>query len=84
MLEAFQLDMADLEGEAPEGRVLFQGARRPALVFPENLELGTIDDELHPGRRALRLSFELAKGSYATIMVKRITERAADREGARR
>ena len=32
-----------------------------------------IDDELHPGRKAVRLSFELGKGSYATIMVKRIT-----------
>ena len=33
-------------------------------------------DELHPGRRALRLRFELPKGSYATILVKRITDAA--------
>ncbi len=31
-------------------------------------------DDLHPGRRGLRLSFELSKGSYATILVKRLTD----------
>jgi tRNA pseudouridine13 synthase len=46
------------------------------LLFPEKLELATIDDDLHPGRRGMRLSFELSKGSYATIMVKRITAAA--------
>jgi tRNA pseudouridine13 synthase len=34
------------------------------------------DDDLHPGRLALRLAFELPKGSYATILVKRITDAA--------
>ena len=44
--------------------------------FPRNSSCDAIDDELHPGRRGLRLSFELGKGSYATIMVKRITDAA--------
>ena len=47
---------------------------RPCLFFPERLEFAPIDDDLHPGRRGLRLSFELSKGSYATILVKRLTD----------
>ena len=33
----------------------------------------TAADELHPGRRKLVLSFDLPRGSYATLIVKRIT-----------
>ena len=29
---------------------------------------------LHAGRQALKMAFELGKGSYATILVKRITD----------
>ena len=43
-------------------------------MSPENLEFSLLDDELHPGRQALRMAFELGKGSYATILVKRITD----------
>jgi len=32
------------------------------------------DDSLHPGRKSVSLSFSLGKGSYATILVKRLTE----------
>jgi tRNA pseudouridine13 synthase len=57
--------------------VFFSKGARAAVVVPENLEFRVFDDELHPGRRALGLSFELGKGSYATILVKRITEGAS-------
>jgi tRNA pseudouridine13 synthase len=53
--------------------VFFSKGTRACLFFPENLQSGAIDDDLHPGRRGLKLSFELGKGSYATIVVKRIT-----------
>src|SRR5207253_11348108 len=43
---------------------------RPCLVFPENWNAEPQEDRLHPGRQALRLAFELPKGSYATILVK--------------
>jgi tRNA pseudouridine13 synthase len=52
---------------------------RPCLFFPEHLHVQPEADALHPGRRALRLSFELPKGSYATILVKRITDAAEPR-----
>jgi len=54
--------------------IFFSKGARPCLFFPERLESTPIADELHPGRHSLRLSFELSKGSYATILVKRITE----------
>jgi tRNA pseudouridine13 synthase len=33
---------------------------------------GEGDDDLHPGRKTFSLSFELPRGSYATIVVKRL------------
>ena len=41
-------------------------------MTPENLEFSLFADDLHAGRQALRMEFELGKGSYATILVKRI------------
>jgi tRNA pseudouridine13 synthase len=49
---------------------------RAGLFFPGGLRSQREGDALHPGRHALRLAFELAKGSYATILVKRITDAA--------
>jgi tRNA pseudouridine13 synthase len=54
--------------------VFLSRGTRPALVSPQNLEFSLIEDELHPGRQGLRMAFELEKGSYATILIKRITE----------
>jgi tRNA pseudouridine13 synthase len=58
--------------------VFLSKGSRACLFFPGRLEVETRDDELHPGRQALRLAFELPKGSYATILVKRITDAAED------
>ena len=56
--------------------VFFSKGTRPALFFPANFEHALDDDELYPGRRKLRMSFELPKGAYATLVVKRLTEAA--------
>lgn len=54
-------------------KVYFKSFRRRAVVHPENLEvLETGADEMHPGRRAIALSFALPRGAYATILVKRL------------
>jgi tRNA pseudouridine13 synthase len=50
----------------------FPTASRAALLRPKDFESGWRDDELHPGRRALALAFTLPRGSYATIVLKRI------------
>ena len=44
------------------------------MAFAELREFSASDDDLHPGRRAVHVGFDLAKGSYATILVKRITD----------
>ena len=74
-LAPFQLGWKDLRIKHLKDIFLSKGSR-PCLFFPAGLAAETEDDELHPGRRALRLAFELPKGSYATILVKRITDAA--------
>ena len=55
-------------------RVRFQSFLRPAAVVPEGFRvLDRGGDELHPGRKQITLRFALPRGSYATILVKRLT-----------
>ncbi|HEU5117626.1 MAG TPA: tRNA pseudouridine(13) synthase TruD, partial [Isosphaeraceae bacterium] len=54
--------------------VYFSKGSRNALFFPENLEHRVERDDLYPGRRKVLLSFNLPKGAYATLVVKRLTE----------
>ena len=75
VLKSFSLEWPELRVKHLKD-VFFSKGSRDCLLFPEKLELATIDDDLHPGRRGMRLSFELSKGSYATIMVKRIIDAA--------
>ena len=56
--------------------VFFSKGTRPALFFAEGLTHALADDELYPGRRKLSLTFELPKGAYATLVVKRVTDGA--------
>ena len=56
--------------------VFFSKGTRPALFYPGNLTHRLADDELYPARRKLDLSFELPKGAYATLVVKRVTDAA--------
>ena len=60
----------------------FATAARPALSRVTELTNSFESDPLHAGYRALRLSFTLGRGSYATIVIKRITE-ARSSTGAR-
>ncbi|MBN1938305.1 MAG: tRNA pseudouridine(13) synthase TruD [Candidatus Aminicenantes bacterium] len=55
-------------------RVRFQSFLRPAVVVPGDFQvLDRGEDELHPGRKKIALRFDLPRGSYATILVKRLT-----------
>lgn len=56
--------------------VFFSKGTRPALFFSENLEYSAAADDLAPRRKKLTLSFELPKGAYATLLVKRVTDAA--------
>jgi tRNA pseudouridine13 synthase len=53
--------------------VFFSKGLRPALFFPADLEHNLAADDLYPGRRKLSLAFNLPKGAYATLVVKRVS-----------
>jgi tRNA pseudouridine13 synthase len=52
----------------------FSKGERAALCLPAQLTDGIDADERHPGRQMLRLAFELPRGSYATLIVKRLQQ----------
>jgi tRNA pseudouridine13 synthase len=54
----------------------FSKGERSVLCLPQNLTHEAAADELHPGRQKLVLSFDLPRGAYATLIVKRIQESA--------
>lgn len=47
-------------------------AWRNAVVVPQEMSAESAEDELHQGRQKLTLKFALPRGSYATIVVKRL------------
>jgi tRNA pseudouridine13 synthase len=56
--------------------VFFSKGSRAALFFADKLRHRFEDDDLHPGRKLMALDFELPKGAYATLVVKRVTDAA--------
>jgi tRNA pseudouridine13 synthase len=50
----------------------FSKGNRAAFFLPANVAGHMELDELHSGRRKMVLSFELPRGSYATMLVKRV------------
>ncbi|MGH7222265.1 MAG: tRNA pseudouridine(13) synthase TruD, partial [Gemmataceae bacterium] len=57
--------------------MFFSRGERSALCLPADLTYTFADDDKHRGRDKLMLGFELPRGSYATLLVKAITYRAA-------
>ncbi len=51
----------------------FSKGWRKVSIRADGLKWSSGDDELAQGRRRLTLEFTLPRGSYATILVKRIT-----------
>lgn len=52
----------------------FSKGERQAVVRPDHLKIDSIEeDDLNVGRKRVTLQFELPRGSYATILVKRLT-----------
>lgn len=52
----------------------FSKGERPTFSLPKRLKWDVADDEKHPGKKKLTMRFELGRGAYATMLVKRITE----------
>jgi tRNA pseudouridine13 synthase len=73
VLGEFGLEMRQIRVKYPRDSFFSKG-ERAASVIPKRLKHVLEVDELHPGRQKLGLRFELPRGSYATILVKRLTE----------
>ena len=56
--------------------VFFSKGDRPALFFPTDPAHDLGPDDLYPGRSKVTLRFDLPKGAYATLVVKRVTDAA--------
>lgn len=53
--------------------LFFSRGERVARLLPEGLSHEWADDERHPARLKLTLSFDLPRGAYATLIVKAVT-----------
>jgi len=50
-----------------------KGARKSIVLKPENMKLVSVEeDEFFPGKKALKISFELSKGNYATTVLREL------------
>ena len=73
VLKQEQIELREIRVKYPRDSFFSKGLRR-AIIRPVGLLSHTSADDLHPQQSKLTLSFELPRGSYATILVKRLTE----------
>jgi len=73
VLREFGLELRQLRVKYPRDSFFSKGYRTVSVAAAK-LEAESSDDELYPGRKKLALRFDLPRGSYATILVKRLTE----------
>jgi tRNA pseudouridine13 synthase len=52
--------------------MFFSKGDRPAHLMPAHLRWSSAPDETRPQKQKLKLAFELPRGSYATLLVKRL------------
>jgi tRNA pseudouridine13 synthase len=67
------LELRDLQVRGVR-EMFFSKGERPALCRPRSLEWSFADDEKHPPRLKLEIAFDLPRGSYATLLVKAVTQ----------
>jgi len=68
--EQIELDQLKLHGLR---RPFFSRGERAIIVHPANLRGELSPDERHAGQTKLTLEFDMPRGSYATLLVKRVT-----------
>jgi len=73
VIAEFGLELRQLRVKYPRDSFFSKG-HRAVSVPVGNLVADPADDDLYPGRKKLALRFDLPRGSYATILVKRLTE----------
>jgi len=72
VLAAEGLALAELKIKGMQ-KPFFSKGERAGCVRPANLAHEAGMDELNAGRRKVTLKFDLPRGSYATMLVKRVT-----------
>jgi tRNA pseudouridine13 synthase len=77
VLAAEELQLRELRVKYPRDSFFARG-ERPAIARVAGLTHASEPDELHSGARKLTLRFELGRGSYATILVKRLSAEPHD------
>jgi tRNA pseudouridine13 synthase len=75
VLQDESLELRQLRVKFPRDS-FFSKSSRQTLIRPDGLNMEAAEDELFPGRQRLRLQFEMPRGSYATILIKRLTQDA--------
>jgi tRNA pseudouridine13 synthase len=72
VLSSEGIQLADLRVRQMHG-ISVGGVERAAVVTPEDLSVSAAEpDDLYPGRQKVQLSFFLPRGSYATLLIKRL------------
>lgn len=79
ILAGEKMELRLLRVKYPRDSFFSKGLRR-GLISTSDLSGNFADDELYEGRQKLTLKFVLPRGSYATILVKRITGLALPEE----
>lgn len=73
ILKPYGMEQREIRVKYPRDSFFSKG-ERAAVVTLKKVQSQTSPDELYPGKHKVRLGFELPRGSYATILVKRLTE----------
>ena len=73
VLGRLQLRLEDLRIDYPRDSFFSKG-QRAAVFFPTGLDFAVADDEIYSDRRKITLRFELPRGCYATILLRRLCE----------
>lgn len=73
VLERYGLERREIRLKYPRDTFFSKGIR-PCWLKPSDFQYSWAHDELHSDRQALRLSFRLPRGAYATMLVKMLSE----------
>lgn len=73
VMPKFGLELREMRLKYPRDSFFSKG-ERPTFSIPKRLKWESKEDERHPGKKKLTMRFDLGRGAYATMLVKRITE----------
>ena len=80
-LAPYDMTLSQMKLSFPRDRWFSRGLRR-CIVMPNNLQCSEGDDERYAGRRKVTLTFDLPRGSYATMLIKTLFD-TSDRNPGR-